>query len=68
VKEERKQDKTITKGIPQMMSREPVTIPNGQLYAQTVPKRKMGNLLNFPPPHFTAEHSVRWHGIAPWLV
>lgn len=64
----RKQNKTITKRIPQVMSKKPITIPNGQLDAQIAPKQKMVYLLKLPPPHFTAEHNVRWHRIDPWLV
>lgn len=64
----RKQNKTITKRIPQVMSKEPITIPSGQLDAQIAPKQKMVYLLKLPPLHFTAEHNVRWHRIDPWLV
>lgn len=64
----RKQNKTITKRIPQVMSKKPITIPNGQLDAQIAPKQKMVYLLKLPPLHFTAEHNVRWHRIDPWLV
>lgn len=64
----RKQNKTIAKRIPQVMPREPITIPSGQLDAQTVPKQTMVCLLKLPSLHFTAEHNVRWHRIDPWLV
>lgn len=50
------------------MSKEPITIPSGQLDAQIAPKQKMVYLLKLPPLHFTAEHNVRWHRIDPWLV